>query len=205
MMLTFSQFLGQVPPQGDAANVFLNAHQRSVCRQAVELSDGQVAGLMLPRGTVLHEGDVLATSNGEQVVVHCALEELIEATAPNVFCWGQACYHLGNRHLPLELELGKVRFLPDPVIEELCHKLGLTTRTVHMPFRPEAGAYASHSHNHGHSHDHDHAHDHAPEHSHGYVHHHGHRHDHDHDHGAAEPAAITEIVAASSATEPVRL
>jgi len=79
-------------------------------------------------------------------VVHC--------TYP--FLLARACYHLGNRHVPLQIMPGELRYHHDHVLDEMLHLLGLDVAFATLPFEPEAGAYASEGHSHSHSHAHSH-------------------------------------------------
>jgi len=84
----------------------------------------------------------------------------------------RACYHLGNRHVSMQIDEGSIRYLHDHVLDELLHGLGVVTQHQNLPFQPEAGAYGDHghasAHNHGssHNHSHNHSHSHDADHSH---------------------------------------
>ncbi|MCQ9372479.1 hypothetical protein NQ024_14745, partial [Corynebacterium sp. 35RC1] len=98
----------------------------------------------------------------------------------------RAAYHLGNRHVPIELRPDHLQIEPDHVLADMLRAMHLIVTAQQAPFEPEGGAYATgghgHGHDHGHSHDHGHGHGHDHGHEHGHDHpHHGH--DHDHDHG----------------------
>lgn len=128
---------------------------RCKSRQLVALDDGSEAGLFLPRGTVLRGGDVLLADNGALIRVEAAAEQLHEvAAAPNStdphFDLLRAAYHLGNRHVPVQLRPGKLLLERDAVLRDLLLRLGLAVRDIVEPFEPEPGAYGG-----GHRHDHD--------------------------------------------------
>jgi urease accessory protein len=138
-----------------------DSRQRS--RLRVVLSDGRVAGLALPRGSVLRGGDLLRSSEGRVVRVVSAPEAVSTARSSAQRALMRAAYHLGNRHVPLEIGDGFVRYLHDHVLDAMVRDLGLSVEAEQVPFEPEGGAYArGHSHNfmqgHHHSHDHDHNH-----------------------------------------------
>jgi urease accessory protein len=102
---------------------------------------GREAGLFLERGSALRDGDMLRAETGEFVRVKSAEEDLVTASCED---WGQfskACYHLGNRHVSLEIGEKWVRFTPDHVLEHLAEHLGLTLSRTQAPFHPECGAY----------------------------------------------------------------
>ena len=129
--------------------------ERCKSRLRVELDDGAEAGLFLPRGTVLRDGDVLVGDAGEIVSVRAAIENLHEVRAASdssdpAFDLLRAAYHLGNRHVPVQLAPGRLRLESDRVLREMLERLGLLVLDLRAPFEPEAGAYGG-----GHRHDRD--------------------------------------------------
>lgn len=110
-------------------------------RLRATLDSGREAGLFLERGGVLKEGDMLRAQTGEIVRVACAPEDLVTAACGEWGLFSRACYHLGNRHVPLEIGEKWVRFMPDHVLEDLAEHLGLSLSRTQAPFHPEAGAY----------------------------------------------------------------
>jgi len=152
-----------------AATLTLAFDDRRKSRQRVVLDSGEEAALLLPRGTVLRDGDRLRTDGGEVVEVRAAPETLSAVTVADSLALARAAYHLGNRHVPVQIDAGTLRYQHDHVLDDMVRALGLPVHSERAPFQPEGGAYG-HGHNHGHDHDHDHDHD-----------HHGHDHDHDHD------------------------
>ncbi len=156
--------------------VTLSFEDRRRSRLLVRLDDGSEAALMLPRGTVLREGDrLVADEGGPTVQVRAAAETLSVARTPDALLLSRGAYHLGNRHVPLQIGPGWLAYQHDHVLDDLARALGLAVTTESAPFEPEAGGYrhqGSERHHEtnstgdvGHDHDHD------------------HRHDHDHDHG----------------------
>lgn len=139
--------------------------QRS--RLRVTLSSGEEAGLFLPRGTVLRGEDLLALGDGRIVRVLAAPESVSTVRSTDLRALAQAAYHLGNRHVPLEVGDGYVRYLHDHVLDDMVRGLGLTVSAETAAFEPESGAYGAGAHHHDHGHGH---------------HHHAHDHGHDHDH-----------------------
>ena len=133
---------------------------------------GEAIGFDLPRGTVLREGDLICTEAGETLRVHAASEELIHITASSAIALARIAYHLGNRHVPVQVGDGWLRLQYDHVLEGMVRGLGGVIAIVDDSFDPEGGAYSgavhahSHGHSHGHGHDHDHDHGVAPEHHH---------------------------------------
>lgn len=144
---------------------------RRRARLRTRLDSGREVGLLLERGLSLKHGDRLATKDGELVVeVRARAEQLslVETADPHLLA--RAAYHLGNRHVPLQLAPGWLAYQHDHVLDGLMHELGLSVQVRDRPFEPEPGGYAAGGHRH--SHDHDHGHDHV----------HGHSHDEDHHH-----------------------
>nr|CAA6830398.1 MAG: Urease accessory protein UreE [uncultured Thiotrichaceae bacterium] len=138
--------------------------RRIISRQRVTLDDGQDAGLFLPRGTILQDGDYLKAETGEVVVVKAADETVSTLYCEDPLQVARACYHLGNRHVQLQIAQGMIRYQHDHVLDDMLRGLGLHIVVEPAPFKPEPGAYGG---GHGHSHDHDdHSHEHPHEHSH---------------------------------------
>lgn len=136
--------------------------QRQRSRLRVTLSDGAHAALALPRGSVLRGGDLLRLSDGRVVRVVAAQEGISTARSSAQRALLRAAYHLGNRHVALELGDGYVRYLHDHVLDAMVRDLGLTVIFEQVAFEPEAGAYSGGPRDAGHHHVRDH-HDHAHE------------------------------------------
>lgn len=152
---------------------------RRRARLRTRLDSGAEVGLLLGRGLSLKHGDRLATRDGALVVEVRARAELLSTVETgDRHLLTRAAYHLGNRHVPLQIQPGRLAYQHDHVLDGLMHELGLEVKVVEQPFEPEPGGYASgghrhdHDHDHGHSHDHDHDHDHHQGHGHGHHHHH---------------------------------
>ena len=156
------------------------------CRSRFDATDsaGRRLGVFLPRGQVVRGGDVLLAEDGSLVCVTAAPQPVLVVRhcprhgAP--FDLLRAAYHLGNRHVQLELKPDRLQLEPDHVLAGLLRQMHLIVSEESAPFEPEAGAYASggHVHGQGHSHGAEHAHP-APAHVHGP----GCDHDHGHGHG----------------------
>ncbi|WP_288821535.1 urease accessory protein UreE [uncultured Leclercia sp.] len=126
-------------------------------RARVTLNDGREAGLMLPRGLLLRGGDMLATEDGSEIIeVIAAPESVSVVRCADPFLLARTCYHLGNRHVPLQIMPGELRYHHDHVLDDMVRLLGLEVTFATLPFEPEAGAYASDAHSHSHSHAHSH-------------------------------------------------
>ena len=118
---------------------------------------------MLPRGEILRGGDLVTASDGRVIEVVAEPEKLLHIESDSL---PKAAYHLGNRHVPVQVGEGFLRIAEDHVLEEMLEKLGAKVSHVEAPFEPEAGAYAGGQHQHdemGHGgkiHDHHEDHDH---------------------------------------------
>ena len=130
-------------------------------------SQGRALGVFLPRGAVVRGGDVLVAEDGSLIAVQAAPQPVLVVTPcaehGSSFDLVRAAYHLGNRHVPLELKPDHLKLEPDHVLADLLRQMHLTVAEASAPFEPESGAYASATaaggHDHGHSHDHEHGHD----------------------------------------------
>lgn len=170
-----------------------DARQKS--RLRTQLASGEEVALMLPRGDILRGGDLVVASDGRVIEVLADTEQVVHVTCRTPEDLTRAAYHLGNRHVPVQVGEGFLRIAADHVLEEMLKGLGAGLEPMEAPFEPEAGAYGGgHRHNddeQGHAgrihqygdaaHEHDPAHDHS--HDHGHVHGHDHGHDHSHDRG----------------------
>ena len=145
--------------------------ERKKSRLKTQSECGQALGFMLPRGHILRDGTMLKTEDGAIVLVKAANEtvSVVETTTPHLLL--RAAYHLGNRHVPLQIEPTSLRYQHDHVLDDMVVGLGLTVSVQSAPFEPEDGAYAPGT---GHAHGHDHNHNHGHNHSHSHENHHEH-------------------------------
>lgn len=169
------------------ATIDLPFERRKKSRLRCALSDGRTLGVFLPRGTVLRHGTLLRTMDGAIIAVHAAAEDVSTVHCGDAHLLTRVAYHLGNRHVPLEIGPGFVRYQHDHVLDAMVRGLGAEVRFERAPFEPEAGAYGGghrhHHDDHGHDHDGGHGHDHDGGHGHDHDGEHGHGHDHDGEHG----------------------
>lgn len=114
---------------------------RQKSRLRVKLLSGQEAALLLERGTILRGGDLLQADNGDLIAVVAAHQAVIDVTAKTAQALMCAAYHLGNRHVPLQVGDGWLRLEQDHVLNEMLLGLGMMTTEKFAPFEPEAGAY----------------------------------------------------------------
>ncbi len=142
------------------AYLTLPVDQRVRSRLRVTLDDGRDAGLFLPRGTLLRGGDRLSNGDGLVIEIIAADETVTTVRCDDLAGLARAAYHLGNRHVPLQVEQGWLRYLHDHVLDDMLRQMGLEPVVEQAPFEPEAGAYqqAAHGHHHGHEHTHPHEH-----------------------------------------------
>jgi urease accessory protein len=151
--------------------VILDYAQRSAQKITVTGVRGGAFEIDLHQPARLRTDDLLLLDDGGLVEVVAAPEPLIEARVADLAGLARLAWHLGDRHVPVQVLPNRIRARRDAAVETLLKSLGAKVAMIDAPFEPEGGAYAS-SHGHGHAHhDHDHAHD-----------HHGHSHGRHHDH-----------------------
>jgi urease accessory protein len=167
---------GTFPPDSAEETVTLDFDDRFRRRKVFRTDSGAEFLLDLPEAQVLRDGDALPLSDGSLVLVRAAPEPLLEIQAENPEHLMRLAWHLGNRHLPAELQAHRILIRFDHVIERMLIGLGAKLAKVQAPFNPEGGAYGEHNRNPEH-HPGQHHHDHGDSHH----HHHGdgasHRHD----------------------------
>lgn len=176
----------KVPRSAYALNVRgslkLPFEQRQKSRMHAHLVSGEEVALMLPRGEILRGGDLVTASDGRIIEVVAEVEKLLHIECENPQALARAAYHLGNRHVPVEVGAGYLRIAADHVLEEMLKGLGAKISHIESAFEPEAGAYgAGHSHAEhaqgariheygSHEHEHDHENCDHPDHDHGHKH-----------------------------------
>jgi urease accessory protein len=154
-----------------AATIELDWDVRQKSRFDATDSQGRQIGVFLPRGTAVRGGDVLVAEDGSLVRVIAAPQPVLRITHCTAhgtpFDLTRAAYHLGNRHVPIELKPDHLKIEPDHVLADMLRSMHLIVVAVDEAFEPEGGAYGSHGGGHGHDHAHDHDHGHNHDHSHG--------------------------------------
>ncbi|WP_438969811.1 urease accessory protein UreE [Methylophaga sp.] len=145
-------------------SVALSYDIRQKSRIRVTLASGVEAAIFMPRGTILRGGDQLEATDGRIIKVIAAEQAVLKVTADSPKALTRACYHLGNRHVPLEIGDGWLKLETDDVLKQMLLGLGdIRIDEIDSPFEPEAGAYGGgHHHHHAddeqvHSHHHAHA------------------------------------------------
>ena len=171
-----------------AATAELDWDVRQKSRFDTTDSLGRPLGVFLPRGTLVRGGDVLVAEDGSMVRVLAAPQAVLRVTACTThgspFDLTRAAYHLGNRHVPIELQPDHLKIEPDHVLADMLRSMHLIVKAVEEAFEPEGGAYSGSSSGHDHAHVHSAAtaatppapaahvhgpncnHDHGPEHEH---------------------------------------
>ncbi len=138
-------------PVAGALRLALGAEERTGLRGLRHSSCGRALLLQLPRGEALVPGELLAPAEGEQLVqVEAAPEALLRVRDQRPLALLQAAYHLGNRHVAMEIHTDELRLLRDSVLAQMLEHRGLAVEAMVAPFYPESGAYG-HSHSHSHS------------------------------------------------------
>ncbi len=148
-----------------AATVELDWDVRQKSRFDATDSAGRALAVFLQRGSVARGGDVLVAEDGSLIVVQAAPQPVMVvrhcAEHGSPFDLMRAAYHLGNRHVQLELQAERLLLERDHVLADMLRQMHLLVNDDELPFEPEGGAYAGGGHAH-HDHDHDHAHDDGP-------------------------------------------
>ena len=121
-----------------AGRLSLAFERRQRSRQRAKLDSGEEVGVMLPRGEVLRGGDLVTASDGRVFEVVSRPEEVLHIEAKDL---ARIAYHLGNRHVPVQVGEGYLRIAEDHVLEDLLRRLGASVRHIEAPFEPEGGAY----------------------------------------------------------------
>jgi urease accessory protein len=123
--------------------------QRKRSRQRVVLDNGEEAALLLPRGTSLLDDDRLVSTDGIVIKVKAAREPLSRVASRDTLLLCRACYHLGNRHMPVQISQFSLLYPSDHVLDDMIRSMGLKVTQVSAPFEPETGAFngvVKHSH-----------------------------------------------------------
>ncbi|HWP15670.1 MAG TPA: urease accessory protein UreE [Xanthobacteraceae bacterium] len=161
-------------PGADARHgdsVILNSEQRWLQTAHLTGVHGTQIGAMLPEPVLLRNGDALELDDGSLVDVVIEPEPLIEIRGSDLTHLARLAWHLGDRHVPVQIFPNRLRMRPDAALEPLLKGLGARLAAIEAPFDPEGGAYAHNAHVHDHHDHHHHSHDHDHHHGHGHHHH----------------------------------
>lgn len=145
-------FIEKVEEHGEKplTTLTLPWEKRTRSRQRVLLDNGDEAGLVLPRGLVLRDGDLLAAENGTRIHIKAAVESVSTVCCSDPLELARLCYHLGNRHVELEINRERLCYPHDHVLDEMVRGMGYEVLIRQAPFEPETGAYG---HTHGNQHE----------------------------------------------------
>ena len=130
-----------VPPAGELRLPF---ERRQKSRQRAALASGEEVAIDLPRGQVLRGGDWVLASDGRAIAVVAEHERVLHVACATPEALARAAYHLGNRHVPVQVGPDWLRIAYDHVLERMLQGMGATLATLEAPFEPEAGAYGAH-------------------------------------------------------------
>ena len=139
-------------PRAAERRLVLPFGERSKSRLLALLDNGEEAGLFLERGSVLRHGDLLLADDGRVIEVQAARETVSTVHTGDAVMLARASYHLGNRHVALQIGAGWLRYQHDHVLDDMLRGFGLEVQVDEAPFEPEGGAYVAASHSHSHSH-----------------------------------------------------
>ena len=170
----------------NSPQLILPFHERSKSRLKATLSSGEEIAISLPRGSVMRAGEVLVADDGRFVEIISASEDVLRVTAKHQHDLLRAAYHLGNRHIPVEVGPDYLHLEVDPVLADMLSQIGVEVVQASMPFEPEHGAYGG---GHKHGHDATFAEDYALAQSAYHAHDHEHKHEHKHEEGHVHSAS----------------
>jgi urease accessory protein len=159
-------------------SVIICSDQRRVQTAQLTGVKGTPIGIMLPEPVLLRNGDLLELDDGSFVDVVAEPEPLVEIRGNDLTHLARLAWHLGDRHVPVQVLANRLRMRRDEVLETLLKNLGARLTAIEAPFDPEGGAYATQAAHHAHDHcghDHDHHEHHEHDHAHGHHHHRNHK------------------------------
>ena len=165
-------------------SVMLAPDQRRLQTAHLTGVNGTLIGLMLPEPVTLRMGDAFELDGGDLVEIVVEPEALTEIRGNDLTHLARLAWHLGDRHVPIQVLANRIRMRRDAALEAMLAALGARLTAIEAPFDPEGGAYATHAgqehadHHHGHDHGHAHGHDHHGHHHHDHEHHDHHRDEH---------------------------
>ena len=133
---------------GDQLRLPFERRQKS--RQRATLASGEEVAIELPRGEVLRGGDWVISTDGRAIEVVAQAERVLHVECDTPQSLARAAYHLGNRHVPVQVGEGWLRIADDHVLARMLDVLGARVTVMEVAFEPEAGAYGAHAHHHDH-------------------------------------------------------
>ena len=142
-MLKVGELIEAQEAWDDVLELSYDLRQKS--RLRVGSLSGFEYGIQLPRGTVLQDGQLLRAEDGRIIKIQAECEALTEVSAPDGFQLARLCYHLGNRHVALQITAGSVRYLQDNVMDQMLMQMGFELKHISAGFFPEPGAFNHHA------------------------------------------------------------
>ena len=142
--LIFTRRLAESTSVVVESTLYLNAEERTRSRYRRETPEGNTITLRLPRGTVLKDGDLLQAETGKIIRIVAQPEPVLTVTGKTPLDLLRAAYHLGNRHVSLEVAPTYLRLSPDSVLQSMLENLGVEITAEVVPFHPEIGVYHQH-------------------------------------------------------------
>ena len=153
-MIHVYEWMSESVSQPVDLTVCLPFDERKKTRLKVQAESGEMLGLMLPRGKTIKHGTLLKSECGRVIAVIAAPESVSRVTCDDPHLLMRCAYHLGNRHVPLQIEQNYLFYPQDSVLDDMVRGLGASVTSVQQPFDPEEGAYAAGQHHTGHAHEH---------------------------------------------------
>ena len=146
-MVTFTDLAGPETGYNDVVTLPYQLRQKS--RLSTKTDQGVEIGVILPRGQSMRAGCILIGTDDFKVLIKAASEPVSVLRCEDMLAFAKACYHLGNRHVALQIEQGpfgggEFRYLQDHVLDHLVEGLGMMVTHEQLSFEPENGAYHSH-------------------------------------------------------------
>lgn len=140
MMLILTKRLNHTNFITTTATLDLNTRLKS--RAQINLDDGRKAGILLQRGSLLRDNELLTNDDHSEIIKIIAAAERVSTVFTNdALLLARICYHLGNRHVPLQITASWIRYQCDHVLDDMVRRLGATVSANQAPFEPEAGSY----------------------------------------------------------------
>lgn len=149
MLMIRRHLIARADATGTDTPLALVFDERKRSRHRMTLPDGVELAWALISGTMLRPGDRLEVDAATTFVISAAAEPVLRITADTPRALTRAAYHLGNRHIAVEVGEGYLAITPDPVLHDMLHQLGVQVIALDAPFQPETGAYGG-GHKHGH-------------------------------------------------------
>jgi len=144
-MLELTPYTGHATPGMKVdGQITLDFDQRNRSRLRACLDDKTEVGIFQTRGHCLRDGELLESASGEIIRVCAAKEPVSAVYAKNHWMMSRLCYHLGNRHVSLEIGDGRVAYKPDHVLDDMVRGFGVEPVPEAAAFEPESGAYGHH-------------------------------------------------------------